>query len=202
MNFYSIKVRKYNTSETLKSISEIYFRNYFSKIKSSLDLIEFRKLEEIANLIRKITKLGNKVIVVGNGGSASIASHLTVDFINAAKIKAINFNEPSIITCFSNDYGYENWVAKALDCYADAGDVVILISSSGQSKNMLIGANKAKSIDAGIITLSGFLEDNPLRKLGYINLWVDSKEYNIVEMTHHIWLLAVVDYIIESNKGK
>ena len=186
----------------MKSISEIYFRNYFSKIKSSLDLIEFRKLEEIANLIRKITKLGNKVIVVGNGGSASIASHLTVDFINAAKIKAINFNESSIITCFSNDYGYENWVAKALDCYADAGDVVILISSSGQSKNMLIGANKAKSIDASIITLSGFLEDNPLRKLGYINLWVDSKEYNIVEMTHHIWLLAVVDYIIESNKGK
>ena len=201
MNFYSIKVRKYNTSETLKSISEIYFRNYFSKIKSSLDLIEFRKLEEIANLIRKITKLGNKVIVVGNGGSASIASHLTVDFINAAKIKAINFNEPSIITCFSNDYGYENWVAKALDCYADAGDVVILISSSGQSKNMLIGANKAKSIDASIITLSGFLEDNPLRKLGYINLWVDSKEYNIVEMTHHIWLLAIVDYIIVKNKG-
>ena len=201
MNFYSIKVRKYNTSETLKSISEIYFRNYFSKIKSSLDLIEFRKLEEIANLIRKITKLGNKVIVVGNGGSASIASHLTVDFINAAKIKAINFNEPSIITCFSNDYGYENWVAKALDCYADAGDVVILISSSGQSKNMLIGANKAKSINANIITLSGFLEDNPLRKLGFVNLWVDSKEYNIVEMTHHIWLLAIVDYIIVKNKG-
>ena len=201
MNFYSIKVRKYNTSETLKSISEIYFRNYFSKIKSSLDLIEFRKLEEIANLIRKITKLGNKVIVVGNGGSASIASHLTVDFINAAKIKAINFNEPSIITCFSNDYGYENWVAKALDCYADAGDVVILISSSGQSNNMLIGANKAKSINANIITLSGFLEDNPLRKLGFVNLWVDSKEYNIVEMTHHIWLLAIVDYIIVKNKG-
>jgi len=201
LNFYSIKVRKYNTSETLKSISEIYFRNYFSKIKSSLDLIEFRKLEEIANLIRKITKLGNKVIVVGNGGSASIASHLTVDFINAAKIKAINFNESSIITCFSNDYGYENWVAKALDCYADAGDVVILISSSGQSKNMLIGANKAKSINANIITLSGFLEDNPLRKLGFVNLWVDSKEYNIVEMTHHIWLLAIVDYIIVKNKG-
>ena len=201
MNFYSIKVRKYNTSETLKSISEIYFRNYFSKIKSSLDLIEFRKLEEIANLIRKITKLGNKVIVVGNGGSASIASHLTVDFINAAKIKAINFNEPSIITCFSNDYGYENWVAKALDCYADAGDVVILISSSGQSNNMLIGANKTKSINANIITLSGFLEDNPLRKLGFVNLWVDSKEYNIVEMTHHIWLLAIVDYIIVKNKG-
>ena len=179
-----------------------YFQDYFSRIKLNLDSVDIHQLEEIADLITTTNKAGNKVITIGNGGSASIASHLTVDFINAAKIKAINFNESSIITCFSNDYGYENWVAKALDCYADAGDVVILISSSGQSKNMLIGANKAKSIDASIITLSGFLEDNPLRKLGYINLWVDSKEYNIVEMTHHIWLLAVVDYIIESNKGK
>ncbi len=200
MNFYSIKVRKYNTSETLKSISEIYFRNYFSKIKSSLDLIEFRKLEEIANLIRKITKLGNKVIVVGNGGSASIASHLTVDFINAANIKAINFNDPSLITCFSNDYGYENWISKALECYADSGDVLVLISSSGQSKNMLVGANKARTLGLDIVTLSGFSSNNPLKKLGDINLWVDSDAYNIVEMTHHIWLLAIVDYIILKSK--
>jgi len=178
-----------------------YFKNYFAIIKNSLDSIDLSELEKIANLIIQASKTSNKVIIVGNGGSASIASHLTVDFINAAKIKAINFNESSIITCFSNDYGYENWVAKALDCYADAGDVVILISSSGQSKNMLIGANKAKSINANIITLSGFLEDNPLRKLGFVNLWVDSKEYNIVEMTHHIWLLAIVDYIIVKNKG-
>ena len=178
-----------------------YFKNYFAIIKNSLDSIDLSELEKIANLIIQASKTSNKVISVGNGGSASIASHLTVDFINAAKIKAINFNESSIITCFSNDYGYENWVAKALDCYAGAGDVVILISSSGQSNNMLIGANKAKSINANIITLSGFLEDNPLRKLGFVNLWVDSKEYNIVEMTHHIWLLAIVDYIIVKNKG-
>ena len=181
--------------------SDKYFSKYFSTIKASLDSVDVFQLEKVANLIAKANTSSNKIIIVGNGGSASIASHLTVDFINAAKIKAINFNESSIITCFSNDYGYENWVAKALDCYAGAGDVVILISSSGQSNNMLIGANKAKSINANIITLSGFLEDNPLRKLGFVNLWVDSKEYNIVEMTHHIWLLAIVDYIIVKNKG-
>ena len=90
-------------------------------------------------------------------------------------------------------------MAKALNHYANVGDIVILISSSGQSKNMLIGAEFAKSIGSTVITLSGFSSDNPLRKLGDINLWSDSKSYNVVEMTHHIWLLSVVDYIIEKQ---
>ena len=177
-----------------------YFNSYFSTIKSRLDLIDINQLEEAINLIKRVSKLGNKVIIVGNGGSASIASHLTVDFINAAKIKAINFNESSIITCFANDYGYEHWVSKALEYYANYGDIVILVSSSGQSENMLIAANKAKSIGVEVVTFSGFHSNNPLRKLGNINFWVNSNAYNIVEMTHHIWLLAIVDYIIEEKK--
>jgi len=177
-----------------------FFEEYFSIIKKNLDLVDVFQLKRIADVILQSHFNKGKVIIVGNGGSASIASHLTVDFINAAKIKAVNFNEPGIITCFSNDYGYENWVSKALECYANKEDTVILISSSGQSKNMLIAADKAKSIGTTIVTLSGFSSDNNLRKLGCINLWVDSKVYNIVEMTHHIWLLAAIDYIIESNK--
>ena len=56
----------------------------------------------------------------------------------------------------------------------------------------------AKLMGLNVITLSGFLPNNPLRKLGDVNLWVDSKAYNVVEMTHNIWLLSVVDYIIEN----
>ena len=177
---------------------ENYFNNYYSTIKSTLDAIDVYKLEKIINLITRVSKSKGKVIIVGNGGSASIASHLTVDFINAAKIKAMNFNDSSIITCFSNDYGYENWVGRALDYYAEDGDLAVLISSSGQSKNMIIGAKKAKYMGLKVITLTGFLPNNPLRKLGDVNLWVDSKAYNIVEMTHNVWLLSVVDYIIEN----
>jgi D-sedoheptulose 7-phosphate isomerase len=180
--------------------SNKYFSEYFSEIKVCLDSIDINLLEKVAKLITRVNRTDNKIIVVGNGGSASIASHVTVDFINAAKIKSINFNESSIITCFSNDYGYENWVSKALECYADSGDVVILISSSGQSQNMLVGAKKAKSMNVDVVTLSGFSSDNLLRQLGDINLWVDSKAYNVVEMTHHIWLLAIIDYLIELNK--
>ena len=177
---------------------ENYFKNYFSTIKNNLDAIDVYKLEKIINLITRVSKSKGKVIIVGNGGSASIASHLTVDFINAAKIKAMSFNDSSIITCFSNDYGYENWVDRALESYAEDGDLAVLISSSGQSKNMINGAKRAKNMGLNVITLTGFLPNNPLRKLGDVNLWVDSKAYNIVEMTHSVLLLSVVDYIIEN----
>ena len=79
-------------------------------------------------------------------------------------------------------------------------DMAILISSSGKSPNMLEGAKKAKKMDVSVITLSGFLPDNPFRKLGDLNLWTNSSEYIVVEMTHHIWLVGIVDYLIEMNK--
>ena len=129
-----------------------------------------------------------------------MASHVTVDFTKAAGIRAINFNEADLITCFANDYGYEHWVAKALEAYADPGDLVILISSSGKSPNMLNGARQAKAMDLSLVTVSGFSADNPIRKLGDLNLWVDSTAYNIVEMTHHVWLLAIVDYLIATKE--
>jgi len=178
----------------------MFFDNYFKKISNSLSLIKPIELEGLTGIVVNAVSKNKKIILVGNGGSAAIASHLTVDFINAAKIKALNFTDSGIITCFANDYGYENWVAKALEYYADTGDIVILISSSGQSENMLIAAKMAKSMNVDVITLSGFSPDNPLRQLGVVNLWVDSSTYNIVEMTHHIWLLAIVDYIIEKDK--
>jgi len=176
-----------------------YFQEYFEKISNNLNCIEFQQLENAANLVWSTHQSNKKIIVVGNGGSAAMASHISVDFTKAAGIRAINFNEADLITCFANDYGYEHWVEKALEAYADQGDMVILISSSGNSMNMLHGAEKAKNIGMSVITVSGFLSDNPLRKLGDLNLWVGSTEYNIVEMTHHVWLVAIIDYLIETK---
>ncbi len=136
---------------------------------------------------------------MGNGGSAAMASHVSVDLTKAAQIRAINFNETDLITCFANDYGYEHWVERALEAYADDNDLVFLISSSGRSPNIINGALKAKAMGLKVVTLSGFSCDNALRKLGDVNLWCDSRAYNVIEMTHHIWLLAIVDYIIESK---
>ena len=125
-----------------------------------------------------------------------MASHVSIDFTKAAGIRAINFNEADLLTCFSNDYGYERVFEKAVEFYGDEGDLIILISSSGSSTNVVNAAKRAKELNMGVITFSGFKSNNALRKLGDISFWVDSTAYNIVEMTHHIWLLAIVDYII------
>ena len=175
-----------------------FFQGYFDLIGTSTQDVDDGALMNFAKLAER---RGSKIIIAGNGGSAAMASHVAVDFTKAAGIRAINFNEADLITCFANDYGYENWVAKAIEAYGDPGDLVILISSSGRSPNIINAASYAKQHGFPLVTLSGFNSDNPLRNLGDINLWVDSKSYNIVEMTHHIWLLSVVDYIIsEANK--
>ena len=179
-----------------------YFSQYFETISQGLKSIDLIQLKKAAAMIWTVHQSGNKIIVVGNGGSAAMASHVAVDFTKAAGMRAINFNEADLITCFANDYGYEHWVAKALEAYADPRDLAILISSSGKSSNILNGAGKAKKMGMSVITVSGFLSDNPLRKLGEVNLWVSSSEYNIVEMTHHVWLVAIIDYLIETKKLK
>ena len=181
-------------------MNKFFFESYYNKINNKLIDVSSSSLIEAALLIENLEKTLGKVIVVGNGGSAAIASHVSIDLTKAANIKSINFNESSLITCFANDYGYENWVSNALDFYADSNDVVILISSSGQSKNIINAAVKAKEIGLSVITFSGFLESNPLKKMGDVNLWVNSSEYNIVESVHQIWLLSIVDYLISNKK--
>jgi len=139
-----------------------------------------------------------KNIFVGNGGSAAMASHCSVDLTKNAGIRDINFNEADLITCLANDLGYEDWMAKSVQFYGDENDFLVLISSSGNSMNLVNAAKKAKQLGIHILTFTGFEANNRLRQEGEINLWVDSKAHNIVEMTHHIWLLAIVDMIIGS----
>jgi D-sedoheptulose 7-phosphate isomerase len=174
---------------------------YFELLSQKISSINNLLLMDVARYIESINSNNGKIIVVGNGGSAAIASHVSLDLLKAANIRSINFNEASLLTCFANDYGYEYWVEKAIEFYADKNDLVILISSSGQSGNIINGAIKTKEMKLPLITLSGFLEDNPLKEIGDINLWVDSEKYNIVELTHQAWLLSIVDYLIENGDG-
>ena len=172
-----------------------FYKKFFDTIKQQLENSELDQLNNISEKLKKIKK-GNKAIIIGNGGSSALASHVSVDLTKNAKVRAINFNESDLLTCFSNDYGYEKVFEKALDFYADKGDVVIFISSSGKSKNLINDAKFAKKKKLFLITLTGFSKNNPLSKLGSINLWVNSKAYNIIETTHQIYLLSVVDKII------
>ena len=153
----------------------------------------------MCGLFRGAQAQHRKVIVVGNGGSSAIASHLSVDLTKTAGVRSVSFNESHLITCLGNDYGYDNWMAKAIEFYGDEGDVAVLISSSGQSQNVVNAARAAGDRGLTVVTLSGFDVNNPLRALGHQNLWVNSRGYNVVETVHQTWLLACVDRIISQS---
>ena len=172
-----------------------YFKDYSDLILPDEELIS--TIIQVKDALVTALENGKKVIIVGNGGSAAMASHISVDLTKNAGIRSINFNESDLITCFANDYGYEHWVEKAVEYYGDEGDIFIGISSSGASENILNGCRAAREKNfSKVITLSGMNFENPLRKLGDINLWVNSKAYNHIENIHQFWLLAVVDLII------
>ena len=176
-----------------------YLKDFSDLILRSNEIID--SLIQIKDALVTASKNGKKSIIIGNGGSAAIASHVSVDLTKNARIRCINFNESDLITCFANDYGYEKWVEKAVEFYGDESDVLVAISSSGSSKNILNGCQAAREKNfSKIITLSGMDPENPLRKLGDINLWVDSKAYNHIENIHQFWLLIIVDLIIGNTE--
>jgi D-sedoheptulose 7-phosphate isomerase len=140
---------------------------------------------------------GNKLIYIGNGGSAAIASHLAIDYSKNGGIRSLAFNDASALTCLGNDLGYENVFAKQLDFHARPGDLLIAISSSGKSPNILAGVATARARDCGIVTFSGFSEDNDLRRTGDINFYVRSCEYGFVELAH----LSLSHAILDLDKG-
>ncbi len=178
-----------------------FYLNYFNSYREHIKEIDFNKLQEIEKLILNTSAKRKKVIVCGNGGSAATSSHVSVDLTKNAKIKSINFNEPDLITCFANDYGYENWCKEALNFYADNGDLLILISCSGKSKN-LVNANKfALKKKINVVTLTGCSKKNYLNsnKKNKVNIWINSNEYNVIEAIHHLILLSIIDGIIKKK---
>ena len=176
------------------------YLNDFSALSKPSDLI-IEQIGNAKNILVQAKKNNAKIMIFGNGGSAAIASHVSVDLTKNANIRSVNFNEADLITCFSNDYGYERWIEKAIDFYAESKDVLILISSSGKSPNMINACKAARNKKISkIITFTGHNKDNQLSKLGNINLWIDSKAYNFVENTHQIWLLTIVDLIIGNRE--
>ena len=172
-----------------------YLEDFSLLLKPNDDVVD--KITKAKDILIDTKTSNNKIMIFGNGGSAAIASHVSVDLTKNAKIRCTNYNEADLITCFSNDYGYERWIEKAIDFYADSNDVLILISSSGKSKNMINACKAARNNKMKkIITFTGHNKDNPLSKLGDINFWIDSKAYNFVENVHQVWLLTIVDLII------
>ncbi len=142
---------------------------------------------------RDAHRAGNTVMFVGNGGSAGIAGHMATDFSKVGGVRAITFNDASSLTCLGNDLGYDQVFAQPVTMHGRAGDLLVAISSSGRSANILNAAKAAGAKGCKVLTLTGFAADNPLRALGDVNLYVPASTYGFVEITHLALLHAVLD---------
>lgn len=175
-------------------------RELFIKIQArdrqGKELSPSEAVSKISSLVIEKNKKGKKSFFIGNGASASIASHIATDFLKNAGVSAQAFNDASLLTCLGNDLGYEYVFQRPIEILGNKGDILFSISSSGASKNILSATRKAKSKKLCIITFSGFNKDNPLRALGEINFYVPSHAYGYVEVVHLAICHAIVDRII------
>lgn len=156
-------------------------------------------VETVCCLIKDNVCRGSKVLFIGNGGSAAIASHMAIDFWKNGKMQAMAFNDSSLLTCISNDFGYQHVFEKPIEMFAGTGDVLFAISSSGKSENILRGVEAARAKGCNVVTLSGFKEDNPLRGMGDLNFFVSSREYGPVEVVHQYIAHWILDTIMASK---
>ncbi|MCX6268205.1 MAG: SIS domain-containing protein [Bacteroidetes bacterium] len=183
---------------------ETFIEKYNSEFKNAIEHVEITDhsgnmlnyhvgIELSVNLLLEIQTKNHRMYIVGNGGSAAIASHAAIDFLKNGNIPATTFNDASLLTCMANDYGYENVFVKPIEMLAREGDLVICISSSGNSANIIKAANTAREKNCFVITLSGFEPENTLKALGDINFYVPSFSYGFLEIIHQYILHSILD---------
>lgn len=149
---------------------------------------------------RRRTAGQSKIVFIGNGGSAAIASHMAADYAKNGRLRAMAFNDAPALTCYSNDLGYEEVFSTPIALHAFAGDLLVAISSSGRSRNILNAVAAARERNMAILTLSGFGVDNPLRTLGDFNLYVPSDSYGYVEISHLALIHAALDRAMSAEQ--
>ncbi|HWK38137.1 MAG TPA: SIS domain-containing protein [Hyphomicrobium sp.] len=159
--------------------------------------------EWVADTARNAHNAGKKVVLIGNGGSAAVASHHAIEFLKNGGIRALSLNDPAAITALSNDFGYANVYSEQLKVQGLPGDMLIAISSSGQSVNILKSVETARTQGMTVCTLSGFQPDNLLRGRGDVNFYVNSNQYGFVELAHHALIQAILDiYVFPRRPAK
>ena len=190
-------------------ISTDALRDYFATLDRVLHAVEASDrsgntldqksgLSNAAQAVTRASAAGKTVFVIGNGGSAGIASQVTYAFTHLRGVAAVCLNDPSALTGIGADHGYAQVFSRQLAAYGRPGDCLIAISSSGRSANILNGVSAARDNGLEILTLSGFKPQNPLRRTGDLNLYVDNNSYGFVEVSH----LALCHAILEIASAK
>lgn len=183
---------------------------YLSKIKNLLDHISITdkvcKQYEYSDGVRQVTELIKQckvergcLYICGNGGSAGIAQHMTADFMKNGGLRTHDMYGQSTITCISNDLTYEYVFCKQLEMLADAKDILIAISSSGESENIVKAVDTMRLLGGKVITFTGFKPQNRIGMMGDFNIYVPIEHYGMVESIHNLVLQQLVDIIVDAD---
>ena len=171
-------------NETHDADATGYARAYLDYVGRMVRALDAKTIGAFIALLEDARVRGASVFFIGNGGSAAISSHLAIDYLKNGGLRTMALNDAPTLTALGNDLGYDQVFAKQLDMHADPGDLVIAISSSGRSPNILNGIEAARARQCGVITYSGFGADTPLRRSGDVNFYIRSGEYGFVEVAH------------------
>lgn len=153
----------------------------------------------LMDLFSSHKKNQSNVFFIGNGGSSAIASHMTADFMKNGGMNTYSLYDNALTTCMGNDYGYEYVFSRPLEFLIREGDLLVAISSSGNSANIANAIRVAKEKKAEVLTLTGFEENNQAKQMGDYNLYVPCMEYGIVESIHNLILQEIVDIIMKRD---
>ena len=186
---------------------------YINELIQKLETTEIWKNKEkcfdydegIQLLVQRFTEhkqQGTQLFFIGFGGSSAIASHMTADFMKNGGMNTYSLYDNAVTTCMGNDYGYEHIFSKPMEFLVRRNDLVVAISSSGNSKNIINAIEVASKKGAEVITFTGFKSDNKAKQLGNINVYVPCEKYGIVESIHNLILQQIVDMIMERDGVK
>ena len=178
-------------SEYIQSLHEI-LRRTIVFCDGQVAVIEDCFVDYIGNIFQA-TERGNRIFFIGNGGSAGICTHSANDYAKNGGFRSMALHDGAVLTCLGNDFGFEYIFSKQLEFQATRGDVLIALSSSGRSADILNAVEQAKSMGMYVCTFSGFLSTNPLRSMGDMNWYIESEEYGFVELAHQVLIHSALD---------
>lgn len=181
-----------------------YYQQYARAVSSAMEKVEITTLEgevldpneatnRLCALSRGVRDKGRQQFLCGNGASAAFASHMTLDWSKNAGVSSRCFSDVAMITAVINDAGADELFALPLRCHAGAGDLLVTISSSGNSPNIVNALMAGRELGMTIVTLSGLKPTNVSRQMGDLNLYVPAKTYGIVECVHQVILHSWLD---------
>jgi D-sedoheptulose 7-phosphate isomerase len=150
-------------------------------------------LQQLCALTAAAQASGRTLWFVGNGASAMFASHMALDFTKNGGCRALAFNDPAYLTAIANDIGHPQCFSLPVTWFAQADDVLVTISSSGNSPNVLAAIEAARTRSLQVVTFSGMKPDNRSRAAGDLNLYVPARTYGVVECAHQVLLHAWLD---------